>query len=241
MIDGALHHEAVVFVDAVRDDPGHPARAAIDAYLARLADNLQHDPDTRTRLEQAKGAVFDSPRIRELAARIWETAKAGLLEALADPASGLRTRLREALVDIGGRLSRDAGLQRRVDGWVVDAASFLVERYRHDIASIITDTVDRWDPEETTEKIELLVGRTPCSAEASAFRSHAADRPSPAQERPSAACEAGAVPMPRIDPGSATEDPFAADETTSPAHLPHMADSPARTAKVHPCAERAVR
>jgi uncharacterized membrane-anchored protein YjiN (DUF445 family) len=159
MIDGALHHEAVVFVDAVRDDPGHPARAAIDAYLARLADNLQHDPDTRTRLEQAKGAVFDSPRIRELAARIWETAKAGLLEALADPASGLRTRLREALVDIGGRLSRDAGLQRRVDGWVVDAASFLVERYRHDIASIITDTVDRWDPEETTEKIELLVGR----------------------------------------------------------------------------------
>ncbi len=32
-------------------------------------------------------------------------------------------------------------------------------RYRHDIASIITDTVERWDAEETTEKIELMVGR----------------------------------------------------------------------------------
>ena len=28
-----------------------------------------------------------------------------------------------------------------------------------DIASIITDTVERWDPAETTEKIELMVGR----------------------------------------------------------------------------------
>ena len=43
--------------------------------------------------------------------------------------------------------------------WVTDAAVFLVDRYRHDIASIITDTVERWDPAETTEKIELMVGR----------------------------------------------------------------------------------
>ena len=30
---------------------------------------------------------------------------------------------------------------------------------RCSIASIITDTVERWDPAETTEKIELQVGR----------------------------------------------------------------------------------
>jgi uncharacterized membrane-anchored protein YjiN (DUF445 family) len=42
---------------------------------------------------------------------------------------------------------------------VTDAAVFVIERYRHDIASVITDTVERWDPEETTEKIELMVGR----------------------------------------------------------------------------------
>ena len=43
--------------------------------------------------------------------------------------------------------------------WVTNAAVFLVDRYRHDIASIITETVERWDPDETTEKIELMVGR----------------------------------------------------------------------------------
>ena len=53
----------------------------------------------------------------------------------------------------------DSRAKRRVDTWVTDAAVFLVDRYRHDIASLITDTVERWDPAETTEKIELMVGR----------------------------------------------------------------------------------
>jgi len=64
-----------------------------------------------------------------------------------------------ALVEIGERMTTDAALQARVDEWVTDGAVFLVDRYRHDIASIITDTVERWDPAETTEKIELMVGR----------------------------------------------------------------------------------
>ncbi|MFE1664013.1 DUF445 domain-containing protein [Microbacterium sp. P02] len=159
LVDDTIYNEAVRFVAAVRADPDHPARHAIDAYLERLADGLQHDPATIGRLEDSKIAVFDSPRVRELAAAAWNTAKTGLLTALADPDSGLRTRATAALVDVGGRLRTDAALQRRVDDWVGQGAVFLVSRYRHDIASIITDTVERWDPAETTEKIELMVGR----------------------------------------------------------------------------------
>lgn len=159
LVDDTAYKEAVKFVDAVRADPGHPARIAIDRYLARLADSLQHDPRTIGRLEDTKRSVFDSPRVRELAASAWETAKAGLLGSLDDADSGLRVRAQAALIDVGSRLETDPALQERVDTWVADAAAFIVDRYRHDIASIITDTVERWDPAETTEKIELMVGR----------------------------------------------------------------------------------
>ena len=158
-VDDTAYNEAVKFVRAVQADPKHPARIAVDGYLARLADSLQNDPETRAKLENAKSSLFDSPRVGALAAEAWNTAKAGLLSALADPESGLRVRAAQALQEIGERLTTDAALQRRVDGWVSDAAVFLVDRYRHDIASIITDTVERWDPVETTEKIELMVGR----------------------------------------------------------------------------------
>jgi uncharacterized membrane-anchored protein YjiN (DUF445 family) len=159
LIDEAAYHEAVKFTEAVRSDPEHRARLAIDTYLERLADNLQHDPETIGRFEDAKTNVFDSPRVRELAAEAWQTAKNGLVTALQDVDSGLRRRGVSALVEIGDRLATDEALRGRVDGWVTDAAVFLVDRYRHDIASIITDTVQRWDPAETSEKIELMVGR----------------------------------------------------------------------------------
>jgi uncharacterized membrane-anchored protein YjiN (DUF445 family) len=159
IVDHTVHNEAVAFVSAVQADPDHPARRAIDGYLHRLARNLQHDEATRARLEQAKATLFDSPRVRHLAAEAWGAAKQGLLRELDQPDSALRTRLRDALAEVGGRLEDEASLRARVDTWITDAAVFVVERYRHDIASLISDTVERWDPEETTEKIELMVGR----------------------------------------------------------------------------------
>ncbi|WP_313480941.1 DUF445 family protein [Microbacterium sp.] len=158
-VDETAYSEALKFVRAVHADPQHPARIALDGYLARLADGLQHDDAMRERLESAKTTLFDSPRVGELAAQAWNTAKAGLLDALADPQSGLRRRAATAIAEVGQRLATDPVLQARVDGWATDAAVFLVDRYRHDIASIITDTVEKWDPAETTEKIELMVGR----------------------------------------------------------------------------------
>ena len=89
-VDDTVYREAVGFVDAVRADPRHQARAAIDQYLGRLADNLQHDPGTMVRLEEAKASIFDSPRVRGLAADAWNTAKPGLLASLADPDSAGR-------------------------------------------------------------------------------------------------------------------------------------------------------
>jgi uncharacterized membrane-anchored protein YjiN (DUF445 family) len=159
LVDDTVYREAVKFAHAVRADPRHPARIAIDGYLARLADRLQHDPTMRAKLENAKTGLFDSPRVAALAAEAWQAAKTGLIRSLDDPQSGLRTRAASAIADIGTRLTTDAALQSRVDGWVTDAAVFAVDRYRHDIASIITDTIERWDPAETTEKIELMVGR----------------------------------------------------------------------------------
>ncbi|MFV0320254.1 MAG: DUF445 domain-containing protein [Microbacterium sp.] len=159
LVDDTVYKEALRFADAVAADPKHPARRALDDYLARLADGLQHDPATIGRLEDAKRAVFDSPRVRDLAAEAWEAAKSGLLTALADPRSGLRLHARDALREAGRRLQTDDALRARVNTWVTDSAAFLVDRYRHDIASIITDTVERWDPDETTQKIELQVGR----------------------------------------------------------------------------------
>ncbi len=159
LIDDTVYREAVAFGHAVQADPQHPARIALDGYFGRLADSLQHDPATIGKLEDAKYGMFDSPRVRALAGQVWQTAKGALADALADPESPLRRRVHDAVIEFGERLTSDDALRHSVNTWVIDAAVYLVDRYRHDIAGVITETVERWDPEETTEKIELMVGR----------------------------------------------------------------------------------
>ncbi|MET0480234.1 DUF445 domain-containing protein [Mycetocola miduiensis] len=159
LVDERIYREAVDFVRRARLDPRHPARVAIDTYLFELARKLQDDPETIAALERAKSEVFDSPRVRDLAARAWNTTREALIVSLENPTSSLRQQLAATLVDVGERLQRDDRLAGKVDDWVTDAAVSLVGNHRHDIASVITDTIERWDPQETSEKIELQVGK----------------------------------------------------------------------------------
>ena len=131
---------------AVREDPAHPLREAIDGYLADLSNDLQHDPLMIGRLEQLKVDLLDSPRVREFAGEVWASVKDTLDTALADPGSELRQGFRSAVVEVGTRLTTDDELAAKVDEWVTDAAAYVVRNYRHEIAGVITETVERWDP-----------------------------------------------------------------------------------------------
>ncbi|MFF2370508.1 DUF445 domain-containing protein [Agromyces sp. NPDC058110] len=159
LVDDRAAREVLGFVRAVRADPRHPLREAIDRYLADLADALQHDPATIARVEGIKLDLLESPRVREFAGEAWTAVKAALDESLADPGSELRQSLRSAVVEVGTRLVADEALAAKVDTWVTDAAAYVVRTYRHEIAGVITETVERWDPAETTRKLEVQVGR----------------------------------------------------------------------------------
>ncbi|MFF1572985.1 DUF445 domain-containing protein [Leifsonia sp. NPDC058292] len=159
IVDDRAATEVRKFVADVRANPDHRLRAALDGYLAELADRLQHDEATIAKLETAKGRAFDDPRVRELAGTVWVAARTAAIDALSDPNSELRRRAEAAIADAGERLAADPALGARVNTWLRDAAAHLVTTYRHDIASVISDTVTGWDARETTEKIELQVGR----------------------------------------------------------------------------------
>ncbi|WP_431247920.1 DUF445 domain-containing protein [Leifsonia xyli] len=158
-IDERLHAEARRFVREMRDDPDHRLRRSLDDYLARLADRLQNDQATIDRLEAAKGRAFDDPRIRELAGSAWAAARNAAVQALSEEDSELRRRAEAFVGDVARRVLADRELSASLNARLTDAALHLVTSYRSDIAHVITETVQSWDPAETTEKIETQVGR----------------------------------------------------------------------------------
>ncbi|MDQ4490212.1 DUF445 domain-containing protein [Sinomonas sp. ASV486] len=159
LVGDKVYIELSKFVAAVQSDPNHQARQSIDAYLRSLALDLQHEPAMIARVEGIKAQVLGDPQVRSLAGRTWATIKRVLLEAVSDPRSELHQRFTTAVRDFGARLVEDEELAGKVNAWVADAAAYIVATYRDDIAGVIEDTVARWDAEETSQKIELQVGK----------------------------------------------------------------------------------
>ncbi len=159
VVGDKIHLELVRFLAAIRDDPEHDVRIAIDRMLVQFADDLRANPSTRERVERAKVDMYDHPDVQRSVGRIWETAQRVVLEAADDPSSELRVRVSGALAQLGQTLATDRDLQTRLDGWITDTVVGLVADYKVELTSVIADTVERWDGPQTAERIELAVGR----------------------------------------------------------------------------------
>ena len=154
-----IHIEAVDWVAEIRDTPDHPARQALDRWLATLALDLQNDPATQERAERLKERLLTQPQVATTSVAIWDALRRALIGSLQDPDGLVRRRAIDELLALGSRLQTDEALGDRVDGVLADVAAYVVDHYGRDLATIISATVNRWDGQETAERIELHVGR----------------------------------------------------------------------------------
>ena len=154
-----VHRELLRVARAVRDDPNHAARRAVDAYLAKLADDLRKDPEVMASADRFKNELLTHPATEDAAVAAWAALRRMILEGFTDENGDLRARLSEAVRSLGQRLTDDAPLREKADSWVEGAAVYVVSTYRNEITALITDTVNAWDGEETSRKIEIQIGR----------------------------------------------------------------------------------
>ncbi|NUH38603.1 DUF445 domain-containing protein [Streptomyces samsunensis] len=154
-----VYKELLRFVTEMRDMPDHPARGALDRFLTDFAGDLQSDTDTRVRVERVKSEVLGRGDVQDLIASAWGSVRSMIVAAAEDERSELRQRARAAILSLGMRMVTDQRLRDKVDGWLEDAAVYVVTTYRDEITSLITETVASWDAEHTSRKIEAHIGR----------------------------------------------------------------------------------
>jgi len=154
-----VYRELLRFVTEMRDMPEHPARGAVDRFLTDFAADLQSDGETRARVERLKSEVLGRREVQDLIASAWAAVRSMMVAAAEDDRSELRVRARASLLSLGHRMAADGRLQGKVDGWIEDAAVYVVTAYRDEITSLITETVAGWDADHTSKKIEAHIGR----------------------------------------------------------------------------------
>jgi uncharacterized membrane-anchored protein YjiN (DUF445 family) len=159
LLGDRIHRELMDFTDKVRRNPNHELRQSANRFLFEFADDLQNDPATVAKAESVKEQLMARDEVSRAAETAWRTLKRLVLEGVDDPSSALRTRVTDSVVRIGESLCSDADLRDKVDNWIVRGAQHLVTQYGVEITAIITETIERWDADEASQRIELHVGR----------------------------------------------------------------------------------
>jgi uncharacterized membrane-anchored protein YjiN (DUF445 family) len=144
---------------AMAADPGDPSRRQFEAWLAELPDRIETAPALRERGEQLKHEVLNSPGLRDWSSAMWQKAKEALRTQAADPQSELRRQITGMLVAASGRLGSDRLLTDGLERMVESAARALADQFHDELASLVTVTIERWDAAETSNQLELLLGR----------------------------------------------------------------------------------
>ncbi len=147
------------FLDDVAADRDHPFRAHVDTMATRMVERLRTDPALAARGEALKEELLAHPATQRYLAGIWESAKESIIDQAGDPRSALRSRVSAAITGFGESLRTDPVLRDRIDTWAERIAGELADRFQGEISDLVTSTVDRWDAQETSQRLEDLIGR----------------------------------------------------------------------------------
>jgi uncharacterized membrane-anchored protein YjiN (DUF445 family) len=162
-VDDQIYNKIVRSVEntlhEVTANPDHPLRGRFNEAMGEFVERLKSSPEMIARGEELKEEVLRHPAVRGYSASLWADVKGSVLKHSADPQSEFRRRVGHAVTRFGASLAEDEELLAKVNGWVEQAVLYVVEQYRHEVAALIEATVAAWDPEDTTRKIELQIGR----------------------------------------------------------------------------------
>ena len=163
VIDDQIYQRIIVTVESllrdIGDRPDHPLRAAFDTALRDFVDRLQHAPDVIAKAEALKDEWLADPAIADLSARLWEATRRAIVTYATRADGAAPGPLERGLSEFGSALLGNEALLAELDDLVIDLTATVVERYRQEIGDLIAQTVAGWDPEATSRRFELAVGR----------------------------------------------------------------------------------
>ena len=140
-------------------DPDHEMRRSYDTQLRQFAEKLRSDPEQAQKIADAKLQLLDHPAVRNWLSTLWIKGKALVLDGTADPDSDLRRTVERLTIRAGEVLRDDTEAAAKIDDALQRLSAHVVSHYGDDLAAVISTTVERWDTNETSRRLELQVGR----------------------------------------------------------------------------------
>ncbi len=140
-------------------DPSHAWRQRFTQLVREYIGALRDSDEYRQRAERFKAAVLAQPGLSHYLGAVWDEVRARVREDAARDDSRIRANLEETLVWLGTTLRQDPAVRDALNGWMRAVLTELVRTRRNEVATLISDTVRRWDARTVSDKVERAIGR----------------------------------------------------------------------------------
>jgi uncharacterized membrane-anchored protein YjiN (DUF445 family) len=150
----ALH----AFLRNAIEDPNHKFRDQFRLWISGVITRLETSPELLERGEVLKQELLGDAPVRIWTSSLWRDMKAELRTQASAPTSELRSRLARLAASCGQRLLDDPALSSKAQELAVAGVRAVADNFHTEIAGLVSGTIARWDPAETADKLELLLG-----------------------------------------------------------------------------------
>ena len=140
-------------------DPAHPVRLKVEEALAKLANDLQADPETQARVEEMKEQLLANRSVALWIDALWQKGREAIIRAARNPDAAMAGRLGEVLRSMGTSLEQDPRIRSAINQFVRRAAAGLAQSYGTSIVKLVSETIRGWDARTVTARLEAAVGR----------------------------------------------------------------------------------
>jgi len=140
-------------------DPEHPMRERFELMVEDFLDDLQYSEDILEKERDLKDELLMDTAVRDFVITLWQDLKETLIRHSEGPDTELRMNLQKAVAGFGESILHDEDLAAKINTYADDAARYLIRTYGHEVADLVSHTIESWDPEATSERIEVQIGR----------------------------------------------------------------------------------
>jgi uncharacterized membrane-anchored protein YjiN (DUF445 family) len=112
------------------------------------------------KIERWKEELLATETVKRFSSSLWTDSKAAIVR-YADRPESLRegSAAERAITAFATHVKNDPALVEKLNEAIIDVAISVIERYQDDVGEFIALTVASWDPEHTSRRVELAIGR----------------------------------------------------------------------------------
>lgn len=139
-------------------DETHPLRIRVEEGLAKMALDLQHDPEVKAKVAKVRDELLENKAVKRWLDGLWEQGRGALLKAARNPDTMLAGRIGELVTQFGAMLGEDAAIKRTLNRYARRAVVGMVDSYGETALKLVSDTIRSWDAKTITDRLENAVG-----------------------------------------------------------------------------------